>query len=149
TGLMLLLRRFPSLPSVARRTDHAFGLDERLSTALTLAAKPQAERNAVEKALLRDAECAGWRVIPDQIVPARPSRSMILAFAILVVALSANLVLSPSRGAWLATSNQQPSATPALPAPTTQMVALELRALADRVVSDAKRTDNAYLKAIS
>jgi len=138
-----------SLLAIARRADHRFGLDERLSTAVEfgmLQASGESRHTAspVLTALFRDAAERGAQVSPQVLVPLstpRPARY----FAAVAVAILALEIALPGSHAGPEESRATPAAAAEDRAETVDFL-LETAAMLRR---DAESRSNDYLRVIA
>jgi hypothetical protein len=140
-GVLAAIAEGPSRLALARRADAAFGLRERISTAIEFA---DAAPTAVSSALFADAEGRARTIRAKNILPRRSvARTLPLA---LLAAFAGALLLAPLPP--VETDRvARPSAFVA--AEEAAALATELRAIAAGIAADATRRNDAFLAAIA
>jgi hypothetical protein len=141
----------PDVATLARKADRAFGLQERLSTALEVAADERSEMGPVRAALLTDAERQAAAIDPRQIVRLDLPRAIWIAPAL--IAMAAALQLAPPK-AFSVTGLQRSTATAGqkdaeLSSRDAAEAASNLRRIAELVEKDAQKRSDPYLRTIA
>lgn len=143
----------PDLPALARAADRAFGLQERLSTALEVAAilRPDAAPDPVRAALLVDAERRTGAVDPRKLVRLTLPRIVWAVPALLVAAILLQVVPPGAlgRGAPGASAGRNASDDGAQSRQQAAETAANLRVIAEILDQDAAQRSDPYLHTIA
>jgi len=149
-GVVRTLRGLPSQADLAIRADRAFSAEERLSTAIEVAARPATGHTALSRALIGDAAARASDIDAARLVPARLSRAGWTAAAVAVVAGAWLLFPPPSAVYVPAPDTDVPAAglDAALTATERLAVSETLRAEAARVTRDPDAASDTYVQAL-
>ena len=147
-GLVLAAQNGPGIPKMARAADRRFNMDERMSTALEVAAGTAGQPGIIAEALVRDAEVRTGAVDPNHLAPVRMPRSAVGIPLLLVVATWLTIAPPPAL--------LQDAIAALRPATATEMTQAErdeaaarLRAVAAILKQDGEERADPQLQAIA